>query len=70
MTWFTRFNHRATREATQKEIPDSVGIVFVMHLPLRRVRTKEDDMIDNKATTSRRRNQRLAGAVGLLLDGM
>jgi hypothetical protein len=40
-----------------------------MDLPPRQVRTKEDDMIDNEPTTARRRNQRLAGAVGLLLSG-
>jgi hypothetical protein len=70
VTWFTRFNHRATREAILKDIPESVGIVFVIDLSLRQVITKEDDMIDNKATTVRRRNHRLArGAVGLLLAG-
>ena len=70
VTWFTRLNHRATREEIQKVIPESVGIVFVMDLSLRQVVTKEDDMIDNKATTARRRNHRLAtGAVGLLLAG-
>jgi len=67
---FTRFNHRATLEAIQKVISESVGIVFVMDLSLRQVETKQDDMIDNKATTARRRNHRLAtGAIGLLLAG-
>lgn len=70
MTWLTRVNHRATREAIQKDIPEWVGIVVVMDLSLRQVTTNEDDMIDNKATTARRRNHRLAKvAVGLLLAG-
>jgi hypothetical protein len=60
--------HRAIREAVQKVIPESVGIVLVIDLSLRQVITKEDDMNDNKATTMRRRTHRLAtGALGLLL---
>src|SRR5471030_1553344 len=41
-----------------------------MDLSLRQVETKQDDMTDDKATTARRRNHRLAtGAIGLLLAG-
>ena len=67
-------NHRAFGHEIQKEIPDSVAIVLVMDLPLRRAITKEDDMSDNgmsdkEPTTVGRRRRRLAGAVGLLLAG-
>jgi hypothetical protein len=70
VTWFTRVSTTEqlamqTRRKSQFQWSSSSPV----DLPTRQARTKEDDMIDNEPTPARRRNQRLAGAVGLLLAG-